>query len=56
MAQGESKAVPIEGVEGRGSCDLDLFVWRSIRTCCRRQGGGGVVIFCISKVVPHGFV
>ena len=45
MAQGESKAVPIEGVEGRGSCDPDSFVWRSIRTCRRRQGGGGVVIF-----------
>jgi len=25
MTQGESKAVPIEGVEGRGSCDPDSF-------------------------------
>ena len=35
MAQGESKAVPVEGVEGRGSCHSDSFVWRSIRTCRR---------------------
>jgi len=56
MAQGESKAAPIEGVEGRGSCDPDSFVSRSIKTCRRRQAGGGVVIFVFRKVVPHGFV
>jgi len=37
MAQGESEAVPIEGVEGRGSCDPDSFVRRSIRTFRRSQ-------------------
>jgi len=46
MTQGESKAVPIEGVQGRGSCDPDSFVWKSIRTCRQRQGGGG-------QKVPH---
>jgi len=56
MTQGESKAVPLEGVEGRGPCDPDSFVWGSIRTCRQRQGGGGVVIFVFLKVVPNGFV
>jgi len=56
MAQGESKVVPIEGVEGMGSCDPDLFTWKSIRTCRRKKGGGGVVIFVFLEVVPHGFV
>jgi len=56
MAQGESETVPIEGVEGRGSCDPDSFVWRSISTCRPSEGGGGVVIFVFLEVVPHGFV
>jgi len=37
MAQGESKVVPVEGVEGRGSCYPDSFVWRRIRASRRGQ-------------------
>ena len=54
VSKGPSEVVPVKGIQGGGSCFPNTWVSGSIATCRGGEVRGGMVVFVLLEVLPHG--
>ena len=54
VPEGPSEVVPVEGIQGGGSRLPNAWVRGSIAACFGGKVRGGMVIFVLFEVLPHG--
>ena len=54
VSKGPSEIVPVKGIRGGRSCFPDAWVRRGVATCGGGEVRGGMVVFVLLEVLPHG--